>query len=138
MSKSKASQRPLKGSNQFANTNTQMGPKQWYIHGTIATKHTTSVQIVGTKTIIKMNYEEEIDKLNEQICDLSFELKQSKDKELIYKDILFNIETSLSDLIKREQENERFNLGETIDHKQALLNLKSSLDEYKRIYKLRF
>lgn len=85
-----------------------------------------------------MNYEEEIDKLNEQICDLSFELKQSKDKELIYKDILFNIETSLGDLIKREQENERFNLGETIDHKQALLNLKSSLDEYKRIYKLRF
>ena len=85
-----------------------------------------------------MNYEEEIDKLNDQICDLSFELKQSKDKELIYKDILFNIETSLSDLIKREQENERFNLGETIDHKQALLNLKSSLDEYKKIYKLRF
>jgi hypothetical protein len=85
-----------------------------------------------------MNYEEELDKLNEQICDLSFELKQSKDKELIYKDILFNIETSLSDLIKREQENERFNLNETIDHKQALFNLKASLDEYKRIYKLRF
>lgn len=97
-----------------------------------------SVQSAVTKTIIKMNYEEELDKLNEQICDLSFELKQSKDKELIYKDILFNIETSLSDLIKREQENERFNLGETIDHKQALFNLKASLDEYKRIYKLRF
>ena len=68
----------------------------------------------------------------------SFELKQSKDKELIYKDILFNIETSLSDLIKRDQENERFNLGETIDYKQALFNLKTSLDEYKRIYKLKF
>jgi hypothetical protein len=85
------------------------------------------------ETILK----EEIDNLNEKICDLSFDLKQSKDKELIYKDILFNIETSLVDLIKHEQDNERFNLGETIDHKQALLNLKASLDEYKRIYKLR-
>jgi hypothetical protein len=81
---------------------------------------------------------EEIDNLNEKICDLTFDLKKSKDKELIYKDILFNIETSLCDLIKREQENERFSLGETIDYKQALLNLKASLDEYKRIYKLRF
>ena len=81
---------------------------------------------------------EEIDELNEKLYDLSFELKSSKDKQLIYKDILFNIETSLSDLFKREQENERFNLGETIDYKQALLNLKASLDEYKKIYKLNF
>jgi hypothetical protein len=81
---------------------------------------------------------EEIDELNEKLYDLSFELKNSKDKQLIYKDILFNIETSLSDLFKREQENERFNLGETIDYKQALLNLKASLDEYKKIYKLNF
>jgi hypothetical protein len=85
-----------------------------------------------------MNYEEEIDNLNEKICDLTIDLKKSKDKELIYKDILFNIETSLGDLIKQEQENERFNLGEAIDHKQALLNLKASLNEYKRIYKLNF
>jgi hypothetical protein len=85
-----------------------------------------------------MNYEEEIDNLNEKICDLSIDLKKSKDKELIYKDILFNIESSLNDLIKRDQENDRFNLGESIDHKQAMLNLKASLDEYKRIYKLRF
>ena len=91
-----------------------------------------------TKTTIKMNYEEEIDNLNEKICDLSIDLKKSKDKELIYKDILFNIESSLNDLIKRDQENDRFNLGESIDHKQAMLNLKASLDEYKRIYKLRF
>jgi hypothetical protein len=85
-----------------------------------------------------MNYEEEIDTLNEKICDLSIDLKKSKDKELIYKDLLFNIESSLNDLIKRDQENDRFNLGESIDHKQAMLNLKASLDEYKRIYKLRF
>ena len=85
-----------------------------------------------------MNYEEEIDNLNEKICDLTIDLKKSKDKELIYKDILFNIETSLVDLIKLEQDNERFNLGETVDHKQALLNLIASMDEYKRIYKLNF
>ena len=87
---------------------------------------------------IKKLTEEEIDNLNEKICDLSFEIKQSKDKELIYKDILFNIESSLNDLIKRDHENDRFNLGESIDHKQAMLNLKASLDEYKRIYKLKF
>jgi len=104
----------------------------------IVTKHITNVQSVVTKTTIKMNYEEEIDNLNEKICDLSIDLKKSKDKELIYKDILFNIESSLNDLIKRDQENDRFNLGESIDHKQAMLNLKASLDEYKRIYKLRF
>ena len=103
----------------------------------IVIKHITNVQFVVTKTIIKMT-PEEIDELNEKLYDLSFELKSSKDKQLIYKDILFNIETSLSDLFKREQENERFNLGETIDYKQALLNLKASLDEYKKIYKLNF
>lgn len=103
----------------------------------IAIKHITNAQFVVTKTIIKMT-PEEIDELNEKLYDLSFELKNSKDKQLIYKDILFNIETSLSDLFKREQENERFNLGETIDYKQALLNLKASLDEYKKIYKLNF
>jgi hypothetical protein len=104
----------------------------------IVIKPITSVQSAVTKTIIKMTPEEEIDDLNDKICDLSFDLKQSKDKEFIYKDILSNIESSLSDLIKREKENERFNFGEIIDYKEALLNLKASLDEYKRIYNLRF
>ncbi len=104
----------------------------------IVTKPITCVQSAVTKTIIKMTPEEEIDSLNDKICDLSFDLKRAKDKELIYKDILSNIESSLSDLIKREKENERFNLGETIDYKEALLNLKASLNEYKRIYNLNF
>lgn len=104
----------------------------------IVIKPITSVQSAVTKTIIKMTPEEEIDNLNDKICDLSFDLKQSKDKELIYKDILSNIESSLSDLIKREKENERFNFGEIIDYKEALFNLKTSLDEYKRIYNLKF
>ena len=95
------------------------------------------------KQIFKKAEEWSIDKKNViliegDIVDLKFDLKQSKDKEIIYKDILFNIETSLNDLIKRDQENERFNLGETIDYKESIINLKKSLDEYKRVYKLRF
>lgn len=85
-----------------------------------------------------MDLEDKIQELEGDIVDLKFDLKQSKDKEIIYKDILFNIETSLNDLIKRDQENQRFNLGETIDYKESVLNLKKALDEYKRVYKLRF
>lgn len=91
-----------------------------------------------TQMIIKMDSENKIQELEGDIVDLKFDLKQSKDKEIIYKDILFNIELSLNELIKRDQENERFNLGEVIDYKEAVINLKKSLDEYKRVYKLRF
>jgi hypothetical protein len=90
------------------------------------------------RRLLKMDLEDKIQDLEGDIVDLKFDLKQSKDKEIIYKDILFNIETSLNDLIKRDQENERFNLGETIDYKESIINLKKSLDEYKRVYKLRF
>ena len=83
-----------------------------------------------------MSTEDKIDELNEKIIDLSFDLKKSKDKELIYKDILFNIETSLNDLIKKEQDNERFKFNDVIDYKEALFNLKKSLDQYKYLYKL--
>jgi hypothetical protein len=85
-----------------------------------------------------MSTEDKIDELNEKIIDLSFDLKKSKDKELIYKDILFNIETSLNDLIKKEQDNERFKFNDVIDYKEALFNLKKSLDQYKYLYKLKF
>jgi len=40
-------------------------------------------------------------------------------------------------LFKREQENERFNLGDEVDYRECVKNLKSALDEYKRVYKLR-
>jgi hypothetical protein len=85
-----------------------------------------------------MSTEDKIDELNEKIIDLSFDLKKSKDKELIYKDILFNIETSLNVLIKKEEENERFKFNDVIDYKEALFNLKKSLDQYKYLYKLKF
>lgn len=78
-----------------------------------------------------------IKELEGLIVDLKFDLKKSKDKELIYLDILSNIDNSLKVLFKREQENERFNLGDDVNYRECILNLKSALDEYKRVYKLR-
>jgi hypothetical protein len=84
-----------------------------------------------------MDENEKIEELEGLIVDLKFDLKKSKDKELIYLDILSNIDNSLKVLFKREQENERFNLGDDVDYRECVANLKSSLDEYKRVYKLR-
>jgi hypothetical protein len=84
-----------------------------------------------------MSDEEKIEQLESEIVDLKFDLKKSKDKEMIYLDILSNIDNSLKVLFKREEENERFNLGDDIDFRQSVVNLKEALNEYKRIYKLR-
>jgi hypothetical protein len=78
------------------------------------------------------------EKLADNLYELQYQLKLSRDKELIYKDILSNIEGSLVELFQRETENERFNLGDEINFRESLVNLKSSLDEYKRLYKLKF
>lgn len=84
-----------------------------------------------------MSDEEKIERLESEIIDLKFDLKKSKDKEMIYLDILSNIDNSLRVLFKREQENERFNLGDNINYRDSILNLQSSINEYKRVYKLR-
>ena len=81
--------------------------------------------------------EDKIEELEGEIVELKFQLQKSKDKEMIYLDILSNIDTSLKVLFKREQENERFNLGDEVDYRECVVNLKSSLDKYKRVYKLR-
>lgn len=80
---------------------------------------------------------EKIDSLEEEIIELKYQLKKSKDKEMIYLDILSNIDSALKTLFKREEENERFNLGDVVNYRENVVNLKASLDEYKRIYKLR-
>jgi hypothetical protein len=84
-----------------------------------------------------MNVEEQIEKLESEIVDLKFDLKKSKDKEMIYLDILSNIDNSLRILFKREEENNRFNLGDNIDFRESVVNLTSAMNEYKRVYKLR-
>lgn len=86
---------------------------------------------------VKQMSDEEIESLRNEIIDLRFDLKKSKDKELIYLDILSNIDSSLKVLFKREQENERFNLKDNIDFRQSVVNLKEAIDEYKRLYKLK-
>lgn len=84
-----------------------------------------------------MEEESKIEQLEGEIIELQYQLKKSKDKEIIYLDILSNIDNSLRILFKREQENERFNLGDDVNYRECIINLKEALDEYKRIYKLR-
>ena len=79
-----------------------------------------------------------IDSLEEEIIELKYQLKQSKDKELIYKEMLSDINHSIKTLFVRESENERFGLEETFNFRENLLNLKASLDEFKRVYKINF
>ena len=81
---------------------------------------------------------ERIEQLEVENIDLKFELKKSKDKELIYLDILNNIQTGLDDLFQREHENDRFHLDENIDYRESLINLNKSLQEYKRVYRVNF
>jgi hypothetical protein len=84
-----------------------------------------------------MEEESKIEQLEGEIIELQYQLKKSKDKEMIYLDILSNIDNSVRILFKREQENERFNLGDDVNYRESIVNLKEALDEYKRIYKLR-
>ncbi len=81
---------------------------------------------------------DKIAELEGEIIDLKFDLKESKDKQLIYLDILNNIQTGIDDLFQREHENERFHFNENIDYREALINLNKSLQEYKRVYKVNF
>ena len=88
--------------------------------------------------IVIVNKMEHIDKIQElegDIYDLKSELKQCRDRELLYKGMLSEINESIMELFKREQENERFRFDEKIDYREYVINLKKDLDEYKRIYK---
>lgn len=85
-----------------------------------------------------MNHEEKIDLLEDEIIELKFQLKSSQDKQYIYLDILSTINESLRVFFKEEEENVRFNLGDKIDYRECIVNLKKSLDEYKVVHKLRF
>jgi hypothetical protein len=90
------------------------------------------------KNIFYLWFMDQCRELEDQIIDLRFALKESKDKELIYLDILNNIDSSLIDLFKREKENERLNFNETIDYRDCLVGLQKSLREYKRVYNVNF
>jgi hypothetical protein len=78
---------------------------------------------------------DKIDKLEGEIFELKSDLKEHRDKERIYQEILSDINYSIMVFFKREEENERFNLGDNIDYRQNLIGLKEYLDEIKKTYK---
>ena len=77
---------------------------------------------------------DKIDKLEVKIFELNSDLKEHRDKERIYQEILSDINYSIMVFFKREEENERFNLGDNIDYRQNLIGLKDYLDEIKKTY----
>lgn len=82
------------------------------------------------------NLEDKIGSLTEEILELKSILKKAKDKEFLYLDLLQNIKESLNVLFIREEENKRFNLGETFDFRESLLNLQSAIKEFENTYKI--
>ena len=79
-----------------------------------------------------------MDNCVDKIIELEFELREVKDKMNVYLDILNNIDTSVSELFDREKENERFGISEPVDYRECLSNLRLSLQEYKRVYRVNF
>ncbi len=88
--------------------------------------------------IFKLENMEQEDSLRERIIDLEFELEGTRDRMMIYSEILSNIELSIDELIRREEENERFHFNEQIDYRECIINLKKHLNEYKRVYSINF
>jgi len=88
--------------------------------------------------IFKLENMEQEDSLRERIIDLEFELEGTRDRMMIYSEILSNIELSIDELTRREEENERFHFNEQIDYRECIINLKKHLNEYKRVYSVNF
>jgi hypothetical protein len=109
-----------------------------YSHSGISGKKLEKGYCLYGGSLLSLYGMERIEQLEVENIDLKFELKQCKDKELIYLDILNNIQGSLDDLFQREKESDRFRLMEEFDYREAIVNLDKSLKEYKRIYRVNF
>ena len=79
--------------------------------------------------------ESEVQRLEGEVYDLKSTLQEHVDKERIYQEILSDINTSIMDILKREEENKRFNFDEVIDHRRFMVNMKEYLDNIKREYR---
>jgi hypothetical protein len=79
--------------------------------------------------------ESEVQRLEGEVFELESQVKEHRDKERIYQEILSDINNSIIDLFKREEENVRFKLGEVTDYKQCLIGMQEYLDKIKREYK---
>ena len=82
-----------------------------------------------------MENNDEIQRLEGEIFELKDKLRKVTDRELIYKGILTEINDSISSMLKRDDENERFRFDEKIDFKIFVRNIKDDLDKYRKIYK---
>jgi uncharacterized FlaG/YvyC family protein len=82
-----------------------------------------------------MEDKERIQELEGTIFNLESELRESIDRERIYRDILSEINDSIDNLFQREKENERFRFDDKIDFRQYVINVKKDLDEYRRLYR---
>jgi len=82
-----------------------------------------------------MEDKERIQELEGTIFNLESELRESIDRERIYRDILSEINDSIDNLFQREKENERFRFDEKIDFRQYVINVKKDLNEYRRLYR---
>jgi len=82
------------------------------------------------------SYEEsEVQRLEGVIFEMESTLKDHRDKERIYQEILSDINNSIIDLFKKEEENIRFNLGEETDYRQCMIGMKEYLDNIKSVYR---
>ena len=79
--------------------------------------------------------ENKIQELEGEIFEMGSTLKDHRDKERIYQEILSDINNSIIDLFKKEQENIRFNFGEEIDYRQCMIGMKEYLDKIKSVYR---
>jgi hypothetical protein len=82
-----------------------------------------------------MENNDEIERLEGEILELKDKLRRVTDRELIYKEILTEISESISLIIERDKENERFLFDDKIDFKLFVINVKEDLKNYRRIYK---
>lgn len=79
--------------------------------------------------------ESEVQRLEGEVYELESQLIEHRDKERIYQEILSDINNSLIDLFKREEENKRFKFDEVIDYRQRMIGMKEYLDNIKSTYK---
>lgn len=82
--------------------------------------------------------EDEVRRLEGEVIDLKYELRLSKDRELIFKDLLSEVDNALNQIFEQEKEIERFRLDEKIDYRECLVNLKKSFQECRRVYRVNF
>ena len=82
-----------------------------------------------------MEHDDEFQCLEGEILELKDKLKRVTDRELIYKEILTEVSESISSMLNRDDENERFRFDEKINFKLFVENIKDDLDKYRRIYK---